>query len=172
MRRRSPASPPNQPTRVTALEDPVAFDELWSLRPFLVAVVRRLVRDQTTVEDVVQETLLRAFAHRDEIERDGLRCYLVTIARRVSIDELRRRSRQAVPIGVISEHRGPTGEDPADICARRAVVAQVMGRIGRLSPQERAVLAQRVRQAPGPMGTATRATLRRARVKLGAALDL
>jgi len=67
-------------------------------KPLLMFVLRLTGGDRQRAEDVVQETLLRAWRNADRLRAGGhasLRPWLVTVARRIVIDE--HRSEQARP---------------------------------------------------------------------------
>lgn len=84
------------------------------------AVAVRILVDPDRAEDVVQETLIRAWQHRanlDDPSRGSVRGWLVTTAHNVAVSMLRARSRRPpeVPESVESEsarqvgdHAGPT----------------------------------------------------------------
>jgi RNA polymerase sigma-70 factor, ECF subfamily len=54
-------------------------------------VQRLLGGDRFQAEDIVQETLLRAWRHADALESAGARPWLFTVARRLVVDGYRRR---------------------------------------------------------------------------------
>jgi RNA polymerase sigma-70 factor (ECF subfamily) len=64
-------------------------------RPLLTYVLRLAGGDRQLAEDIVQETLLRAWQHSDDLTADEVRPWLCTVARRLVIDA--ERSRQARP---------------------------------------------------------------------------
>jgi RNA polymerase sigma factor (sigma-70 family) len=50
--------------------------------PYLRRIVRSLTRDETTTEDIVQETILKALAHADEFRfESSLKTWLTSIAK-------------------------------------------------------------------------------------------
>ena len=59
-------------------------------------------RDRAWAEDIVQETLLRAWRHRADLYSDGdsVRSWLFTVARRILIDHLRRRRAHPEEVGL------------------------------------------------------------------------
>lgn len=65
--------------------------------PLFAFVLRLVAGDRQRAEDVVQETLIRAWKHADELHRatGSVRPWLVTVARRIVIDA--HRSRKARP---------------------------------------------------------------------------
>lgn len=62
----------------------------------LFSFARRYTRDRTQAEDVVQETLLRAWRHLDRLDaqQGNARAYLMTVARNVITDQWRRDQRR------------------------------------------------------------------------------
>ncbi|WP_320774471.1 sigma-70 family RNA polymerase sigma factor [Streptomyces sp. CRN 30] len=98
--------------------------------------------DTHRAEDIVQETMLRAWLTGDDLDRHGeerLQAWLYRVARNLAIDA-RRRDR-AIPVGVLPEdlpHQPPTTTDLADTVVERQVVRQAMDR---LTPEHREVLS-------------------------------
>ncbi|BBZ26863.1 RNA polymerase sigma factor SigL [Mycolicibacterium madagascariense] len=79
----------------------------------------RLTGDQARAEDVVQETLLRAWRHpevADDAERSA-RAWLFTVARNLIIDERRsaryRHESQTADVAVVADRAGPDDVDTA-----------------------------------------------------------
>ncbi|MFF8841804.1 sigma-70 family RNA polymerase sigma factor [Streptomyces sp. NPDC015127] len=97
--------------------------------------------DQQRAEDLLQETLVRAWQHPEAFEGpyESMRPWLFTVGRRLAIDA--RRSRLARPTeigdGVLA-----TTPDPADPSESAALALDVRAAIGSLSPEHRAVLVQ------------------------------
>lgn len=89
--------PDDNPTLVERATggDPEAFDQLIQAQlPRLRAVVRRLVGHPDDTDDLVQESLLRAWNARDTFRGDArFGTWLCAIGARVAIDHLRRRRR-------------------------------------------------------------------------------
>jgi RNA polymerase sigma-70 factor (ECF subfamily) len=82
----------------------------------LLGYVRRLVGGDTVrAEDVVQETLLRAWQHPEALRRDrpggaSVRAWLLTVARHLVIDGERARKSRPHEVG-LSEGREPVADD-------------------------------------------------------------
>ena len=72
-------------------------------------------QDRARAEDVVQETLLRAWRHHDRLEesRGSVRAWLFTVARNIVIDEWRtRRSRSELSVADVPEPPAPLAPPP------------------------------------------------------------
>ena len=106
----------------------------------LLAYAQRLTGDRASAEDVVQDTLLRAWKHRDDLGSGSgsVRGWLFTVARNIVTD--RARARAARPAEVNQPVDVPSAElDPAD---RVADSITVLGALDQLSPDHRAVLVE------------------------------
>jgi len=102
--------------------------------------LRLVGNDRARAEDVVQETMLRAWRHRAVLESSppALRAWLYTVARNIVIDEWRsRRARIETPVADVPE--GGTHDDASDQLLLSWVVAEA---VTRLSPDHRAVLLE------------------------------
>src|SRR5690349_4937971 len=103
----------------------------------LLAFVQRLLNgDRAAAEDIVQETLLRAWRHSAELDVDRVRPWLFTTARRLVVDA--QRARDARPA------EAPAGElpvaatiDSADAALNAAIVLDALGA---LTAPHRAIL--------------------------------
>lgn len=97
-------------------------------------------RDHARAEDVVQETLLRAWRNHDRLEesRGSVRSWLFTVARNIVIDEWRtKRTRSELSVAEVPEVREPN--DQTDQMLMSWVVADALLA---LSPDHRAVLVE------------------------------
>lgn len=103
----------------------------------LLAYVERILGDRYLAEDIVQETLIRAWRHADRlIANDGsLRGWLLTVARNLAIDRVR---------SAYARHEAPGAAHDAVIQSDHAdtVAASVdtMALLRDLSPEHREVL--------------------------------
>jgi RNA polymerase sigma-70 factor, ECF subfamily len=102
--------------------------------------LRLVDNDRARAEDVVQETLLRAWRHRAILESPppSLRAWLYTVARNIVIDEWRSR-RVQLETTVADVPEAATGDDADDQMLLAWVVAEA---VTRLSPEHRAVLLE------------------------------
>jgi RNA polymerase sigma-70 factor, ECF subfamily len=108
--------------------------------PFVRAYVTGLLRDRYLAEDVVQETMLRAWQHCGQFsdEKGSVRGWLVTVARNIAMDKIRmRRSRPAE----VAEDAAPeaVAADHADAVVTALRVRQALAG---LSAEHRSVLAE------------------------------
>ena len=98
----------------------------------------RLTGDASQAEDVVQETLLRAWQHPEVIgdtERSA-RAWLFTVARNMIIDE-RRSARFRNEVGSLEEAPEDTGPNEVDSALDRLLIGDAMAQ---LSADHRAVI--------------------------------
>ena len=107
---------------------------LWSF------CMRLTGQDAAHAEDVVQETLLRAWRNADVLDQSqgSLRAWLFTVARNIVIDEWRtKRSRRELPMAEVPDVGD--GVDRTDGLILSWVVAEALST---LSPEHRAVLRE------------------------------
>jgi RNA polymerase sigma-70 factor, ECF subfamily len=95
--------------------------------------------DRQRAEDLVQETLLRAWRHPESIDpaRGPVRAWLFTTARHLAIDAWRRRS---VRVGEVVTDDVPEPPPQADETDRAVEAWTIAEALGRLSPTHREVL--------------------------------
>ncbi|GLX50331.1 RNA polymerase sigma factor SigL [Streptomyces hygroscopicus subsp. hygroscopicus] len=108
--------------------------------PLLALLLRLCDGDRQRAEDLLQETLLRAWQHPEALHADGfasVRPWLSTVARRLAIDAVRaRRARPAEVADGVPEDARITA-DPAE---RAAAALDVRAAVKTLTPQHRDVL--------------------------------
>ncbi len=178
----------------------MADEDFWRLadpyRRELLAHCYRLLGSFQDAEDLVQDTLLRAWQAYDGFEgRASLRTWLYRIATNSCLNVLKSARRRVLPsgLGAGTETAGPlpridtvswleplptAGDDPADLAALRdSTRLAVVAAFQRLPARQRAVLmlvdvaAFRVSEAAESLGmttTAARSALQRARATLAA----
>ena len=104
--------------------------------PLLAFVQRLMGGDRPLAEDIVQETLLRAWRHADELSADRVRPWLFTTARHLVIDAYRARS--ARPAEALEEPaEAAAAADTIDAALSAAIVTDALQA---LTPAHRAVL--------------------------------
>jgi RNA polymerase sigma-70 factor (ECF subfamily) len=127
--------------------EPAAFRQLVETyqRPVF-ALLSRMLQARglaAQVEDLAQETFVRVHRALPEFGRDGRRRlggWVLTIAARLAIDELRRRAPEPLG-GELAQLPGPARTDePAE---RRALRAAIERAVERLSPEHRAAFLLR-----------------------------
>jgi len=102
--------------------------------------LRRIVNDPHRVEDLVQETLLRAWLHADQLLATGasVEAWLYRVARNIAIDELRYRQVRPSDPAADPGARMVT-RDPADLAVSRVDLFRALDR---LPPGHRCVLVE------------------------------
>jgi RNA polymerase sigma-70 factor (ECF subfamily) len=110
--------------------------------------------DRQRAEDLVQETLLRAWRHPEALDPDrgSVRAWLFTTARNLAIDSWRRRS---VRVGEVITDTPPESatDDETDRTVEGWLIAEALGR---LSPVHREVLVECFYQGRSVAEAATR----------------
>jgi len=100
----------------------------------------RLTGNRAAAEDVVQETLVRAWKHADDLVEDkgSVRGWLLTVARRVVIDQARARSVRPAEVAQVDE-RTPFATDHSESVV---TTLAVLDALDRLSLDHREVLVE------------------------------
>ena len=115
-----------------------AINECYSaLGPMVLGYLRRFVpRDEA--EDVLQRVFYEVWKNRDRYDpARSLEAWVLGIARKRAIDQLRRRHATIVPI---DELRDIAGDDGRELAERYARASEVRGALERLSAEQREVL--------------------------------
>jgi RNA polymerase sigma-70 factor (ECF subfamily) len=112
------------------------------LRPQLHRYCARLMGSVIDGEDVVQDTLVRAFVALDDLdEGPPLRAWLFRIAHNRALDLLRSRAiRAAEPIEAAHEVADPESPDPMEVLMRREAVDTAVSRFVELPTVQRSVV--------------------------------
>jgi len=129
----------------TASDDAVLTELYRQYRgPLLLFVVRLTAGDRQQAEDIVQETMVRAWreARRLDLSEPSLMPWLATVARRIVIDEHRRKRTRPVEIGGAEVvDRAPAAADETENLLRKVLVAEALQE---LSPAHRDVLNETI----------------------------
>ncbi len=97
----------------------------------------RLTGDHSRAEDIVQETLLRAWKH-PEVTGDTTRAWLFTVARNL-VTGVRRSARARHEIGWLNDASEQAGPDEINATLDRMLIADA---VARLSADHRAVICR------------------------------
>jgi RNA polymerase sigma-70 factor, ECF subfamily len=99
-----------------------------SMRPDLLRFAHWLARDRATAEDIVQESLLRAWRSRDSLkEPASARAWLLTIVRREHARLYERKRLELVPLDDVAEIQAGTGgaEPDGELFALRHAIVRL-----------------------------------------------
>jgi RNA polymerase sigma-70 factor (ECF subfamily) len=132
-----------EPTQPAARMDEATFRAVCLDHvPNLLGYVTRLTfGDRQAAEDVVQETLLRAWQHPEALspERTSIRPWLFAVARNLVIDRRRARSKRPTEVSDAVLASTPTGIDDLEAALTSWTVQHALAG---LSPDHRSVLVQ------------------------------
>ena len=130
--------------RSRAADDDAMVTELYRQyrAPLMSYVLRLTAGDRQHAEDVVQETMVRAWRQADRLDlaEPSLMPWLVTVARRIVIDDERRRSARPAETGDDMLENTPVADTTEDLL-RKVVVAEALQA---LSPAHREVLNETI----------------------------
>ncbi|EXG81497.1 RNA polymerase sigma factor, sigma-70 family [Cryptosporangium arvum DSM 44712] len=106
----------------------------------LLAYVTRLTEDRSLAEDIVQETILRAWRNPDVMVngKGSVRGWLLTVARNIVIDQSRARAARPTEVPEVP-YKPPVARDHADNVVNQMVVMEALEQ---LPPEHRDVLVQ------------------------------
>jgi RNA polymerase sigma-70 factor, ECF subfamily len=116
------------------------YRQYWS--PLMAFVLRLTAGDRQQAEDIVQETMLRAWRHGDRLDlaTTSLMPWLTTVARRIVIDEQRKKGARPPETGEDKLDKAPV-TDLSDDVLRSVIVAEAMRT---LSPSHRQALNETI----------------------------
>jgi RNA polymerase sigma-70 factor (ECF subfamily) len=121
---------------------PEPVSELWRTHgSVLMRFAQKLtLGDRQRAEDIVQETLLRAWRHPEVLGagRTPIRPWLFTVTRRIAIDMWRARARTEE----IVNGKLPDRADPADYIERSITSLDVRAALASLSPAHRQIIVE------------------------------
>jgi RNA polymerase sigma-70 factor (ECF subfamily) len=106
----------------------------------MLAYATQLTGDSAAAEDVVQETLIRAWKHADDmVEGKGsVRGWLLTVARNIVTDRARARAARPVEVAEV-KHRPPIEGDHSESVVNTMVVMEALDQV---SADHREVLVE------------------------------
>ena len=130
MRNSQPESPVSSiGGRISAAESRAAITRVFeSLRPDLLRFAHWLARDRAIAEDIVQESLLRAWRARDALADAGAaRAWLLTIVRREHARLYERKRLELVPLDEVVEAApaAPLTEPDGDLFTLRHAIMRL-----------------------------------------------
>ncbi len=117
MRNSQPESPVSSISeRLPAADSQASITQLFeSMRPDLLRFAHWLARDRSLAEDIVQESLLRAWRSRDTLkDRGAARAWLLTIVRREHARLYERRRLELVSLDETLEAQAVKAPEPED----------------------------------------------------------
>lgn len=159
----TPSAAANCPTQArsvgaggTGTAADMRMQELYRLhaRPLYHFLLRLTFGERHAAEDLLQETLLRAWRNLDGLAApiDTLRPWLFTVARRVAIDAARARQARPAEVGVLDMATLAAPEDQIDLLLNARAVRDALAS---LSPEHRGVLVELYYRARSPAEIAT-----------------
>lgn len=128
-----------------ATADEEAMGELWQAHgPSLIRFALKLtLGDRQRAEDIVQETLLRAWRHPEVVGsgQTPIRAWLFTVTRRIAIDMWRARARSEAVEEIIDDRHAEL-PDPDEMIERTVDALDVQAALDLLSPEHRQVITE------------------------------
>jgi len=133
-----------EPTASRPTTDDMIVAELYRQyrTPLMSFVLRLTAGDRQLAEDVVQETMVRAWrqAHQLDLTGPTLMPWLATVARRIVIDHSRRRRARPAETGDVLLENVPVADATEDLL-RKVIVSEALQA---LSPAHREVLNETI----------------------------
>jgi RNA polymerase sigma-70 factor (ECF subfamily) len=106
--------------------------------PFILSYVIGLVRDRCLAEDVVQETMVRAWRHCGQFsaEKGSVRGWLMKVAHNIAVDKIRMRESRPAEVTYSSASLALVQDHSESVLT----ALQVRAALARLSPEHRVVV--------------------------------
>lgn len=121
-----PEKPVSSDTGPSAAADEGITRLLQSLRPDLVRFAHWLARDPAIAEDIVQESMLRAWRSRDSLkDASSARAWLLTIVRREHARLYERKRLELVSLDEEIDHHALATGDDSDLHTLRAAILKL-----------------------------------------------
>jgi RNA polymerase sigma-70 factor (ECF subfamily) len=135
--RAAAAEPRRRPERAEALIRLLCAEH----GPSVLRYAIRLTGDRAAAEDVVQETLIRAWKHADRLVegKGSVRGWLLTVARNIVMDQVRARAIRPAEVAEVDE-RSSVRADHSESVVNALLVLEALGRV---SAEHREVLVER-----------------------------
>lgn len=87
--------------------------DILPLKNTLYRLALRITADSDEAEDIVQETMVKVWNNRDNWDAvDSLKAWCCTIARNLSLDSVKSRSRSLEVTGIVPEERPDSADNP------------------------------------------------------------
>lgn len=139
------ASLDNEGQADLAVADEDRLRELTELTPLIFRVAMSLMRNRTAAEDVVQETLVKAWSNLDKFRGEApFKVWVLRIANNTAISMLRRRRDQPTDPATLAEAAAETaGASPARRAEGRVMLDDVWAALDRLDPLSRTIVVLR-----------------------------
>lgn len=135
-------TPADQPGQLAPRDELVS--ELTSMTPLIFRVAMSIVRNRSSAEDVVQETLVKAWTNLDKFRGDApFRVWVLRIANNTAISMLRRQREQLTDPTTMSMVPGTSLSTPARSAEGRAMLDQLWAALDRLDPLSRSIVVLR-----------------------------
>ena len=116
--------------------------DVLPLKDKLFRVAMRITQQREEAEDIVQETLIRAWNSRQELsDKASIEAFCVTIAKHLALDAREKKDAQTVTL--MPEHDKATASSPHDQLVGRERLELVHKVIGQLPKQQRDVFLLR-----------------------------
>ena len=119
-------------------------NDILPLKNILFRVALRITLSREEAEDVVQDTLIKVWNLRDELQKiDSLEAYSIRICRNLSLDRIKRHDSNNCPIGDKEENSPDCASDPSEEMIRQNKVNIVTDIINQLPEMQRSCVQLR-----------------------------